>query len=263
MSEESSKPTRAEFLKSAGRSIVLIGLGAAGYGAFLRVEEQVTKPQAKTHPSGYPRSPWYAMAIDIEKCIGCGKCVDACCMENDVPEHHFRTWIERYVVAKDGTVEITSPEGGRFGFAPTKVPEDDIAKAFFVPKLCNQCDQTPCTQVCPVGATFQTREGVVLVDQDWCIGCRYCIQACPYGSRFFNPKTRTADKCTLCYHRITKGKLPACVEVCPTEARVFGNLADPESPVSKFVRENQVMTLKPHLKTGSKTVYKGLSKEVV
>ena len=108
-----------------------------------------------------------------------------------------------------------------------------------------------------------TEEGVVLVDYDYCIGCGYCIQACPYGSRFWNPKRKTADKCTLCYHRIKKGKLPACVEVCPVEARIFGDLSDHESPISKFNRENAMMAIKPNLKTGAKVLYKGLTKEVV
>ncbi|MBS1718004.1 MAG: 4Fe-4S dicluster domain-containing protein [Armatimonadetes bacterium] len=203
------------------------------------------------------------MAVDLTTCIGCGKCVDACCTENDVPPEHFRTWVERYVVKKDGSVVIDSPDGGRDGFTDASDSDSDVEKAFFVPKLCNHCDDSPCIQVCPVGATFRTEEGVVLVDYDYCVGCRYCIQACPYGSRFWNEKKKTADKCTLCYHRIKKGQQPACVSVCPVNARIFGDLTDPESPLSKFIKSNPVMTLKPHLKTGAKVVYKGLSKEVV
>ncbi len=163
---------------------------------------------------------------------------------------------------EDGSVTITSPQGGINGFGDD-IDAADVVRSYFVPKLCNHCDDSPCTQVCPVGATFETKEGAVVIDYDWCIGCRYCIQACPYGSRFWNPVKNTADKCTLCYHRIKKGLLPACVEVCPTGARIFGDLSDDESPVSKFTRENATMVMKPHLKTGAKVAYKGLSKEVV
>ena len=114
-----------------------------------------------------------------------------------------------------------------------------MLRSFFVPKLCNQCDNPPCVQVCPVGATFKTEDGVVLVDEDYCIGCRYCIQACPYGARYLDPHTKTADKCTFCYHRITKGLLPACVEVCPTQARVFGELGPRSSPLHRMKRKKQ------------------------
>lgn len=261
MSEESTKVSRLNFLKAVGGSTLLIGVAAAGYDVWTRATTAMVRRQPETgHGDG--KSPYYSMAIDIEKCIGCGKCVEACSKENDVPEGHYRTWIERYIVRDDGSVEISSPDGGINGFQ-NDVSADHIEKAFFVPKLCNHCDNSPCTQVCPVGATFKTDEGVVVIDYDWCVGCRYCIQACPYGSRFWNPVKHTADKCTLCYHRIEKGLLPACVEVCPVGARVFGDLSDPESPISKFKRENAVMTLKPNLKTGAKVVYKGLTQEVI
>ncbi len=253
--------TRTDFLASAAKSAVLIGLGAGGYASFNSLTSKLAKRKL-TPVRGYPNSTWYSMAIDITTCIGCGKCVEACCTENDVPPEHFRTWVERYVVKNNGEVLIDSPEGGKNGF-PDDIPESDIAKSFFMPKMCNHCDESPCIQVCPVGATFLSPEGVVLVDYEYCIGCCYCIQSCPYGSRFWNPKRHTADKCTLCYHRITKGKLPACVEVCPVKARIFGNLADPNSEISKFCRDNAVMTLKPHLKTGAKVFYKGLTKEAV
>jgi len=161
---------------------------------------------------------WWGMLIDIPKCIGCGSCARACAEENDVPEGYYRTWIERYHVEdwKIERPEVESPDGGKQGFPPHA---DDGGKNFFVPKLCNHCAESPCTQVCPVGATFVTPDGVVLVDKSYCLGCRYCVQACPYGCRFINPKTNTAEKCSLCYHRITKGLTTACCEVCPTGAR--------------------------------------------
>jgi tetrathionate reductase subunit B len=137
-----------------------------------------------------------------------------------------------------------------------------VVRTFFVPKLCNQCAHPPCVQVCPVGATFQTKDGVVLVDEKRCIGCRYCIQACPYGARYLNPLTKTADKCTFCYHRITKGLLPACVEVCPTEARIFGDLKGKADRLVRFQRENMISVLKPDLNTEPKALYANLDGEV-
>jgi Fe-S-cluster-containing dehydrogenase component len=112
--------------------------------------------------------------------------------------------------------------------------------------------------VCPVGATFTTRDGVVLVDKDYCLGCRYCVQACPYGCRFINPKTNTADKCTLCYHRITKGLTTACAEVCPTSARILADLKNPRDPIHEYLRTHSVQVLKPHMATGSKVFYANL-----
>ncbi len=128
-----------------------------------------------------PTRHWYGMGIDVDKCIGCNRCVEACKAENGVPDEpfFFRTWIERYSIHADGetTVECISTRRA----PPEQAPPEDpaVVRTFFVPKLCNQCAHPPCVQVCPVGATFQTRDGVVLVDEKRCIGCRYCIQACP------------------------------------------------------------------------------------
>jgi len=117
-------------------------------------------------------------------------------------------------------------------------------------------------QVCPVGATYKTKDGVVLIDRARCIGCRYCIQACPYGARYLDPRYHVVDKCTWCYHRITKGLLPACVEVCPVGARVFGDLRDPESPVRKIIQAERVNVLKPDLGTKPQVYYVGLQEGV-
>ena len=108
-----------------------------------------------------------------------------------------------------------------------------------MPKLCNHCAHSPCTQVCPVGATFESPDGVVLVDKTRCLGCRYCVQACPYGCRYIDPRTHTVDKCTLCYHRITKGLTTACCETCPTGARQLVDLKNPKDPVHEFLRDAQ------------------------
>lgn len=224
---------------------------------------------------GYdPMAHEWAMGINIDKCIGCGLCAEACKNENKVIRQpfYFRTWVERYIIKKPkrgfgearGETLVDSPNGGIDGFPPTSVPKAEILRSFFVPKLCNQCTKSPCTQACPVGATFEAPDGAVLIDPKYCIGCGFCIQACPYGCRFLNPVTRTAEKCTFCYHRITRGLQPACVEVCPTGTRVFGDLKNQNDagPLEQFVQEHRVQVLKPHLGTHPKLLYAGLDKEV-
>ncbi len=204
---------------------------------------------------------WYGMLINIEECIGCGSCVRACQLENKVPDDYFRTWVERYHVA-DWTVEnpqVDSPDGGKHGFPELKDPG---GKNFFVPKLCNHCADSPCTQVCPVGATFVSPDGVVLIDSTYCLGCRYCIQACPYGCRFLNPTTQTAEKCTLCYHRITKGLTTACCENCPTGARQLVDFKNPKDPIHEFLKTHSVQVLKPYMATKPKVDYYGLDGSV-
>ena len=127
-------------------------------------------------------------------------------------------------------------------------------KEFFVPKLCNHCADSPCTQVCPVGATFTTPDGVVLVDEKYCLGCRYCVQACPYGCRFIHPEKNVAQKCTLCYHRITKGLTTACCEACPTGRAQLADLKNPKDPIHEFMKKHSVQVLKPQMATGAKAL---------
>ncbi len=225
-------------------------------------------------PRGYdPTQHKWVMAVDVNRCIGCGLCAEACKEENHVPEGPFyRTWIERYIItqpepgsdAARGETLVDSPRGGMGGFGPPPVPADRIQHSFFVPKLCNLCKHSPCTQACPVGATFDTPDGAVLIDPKYCIGCGFCIQTCPYGCRFLSPVTHTAEKCSLCYHRITRGLKPACVEVCPTQARVFGDMktAPPDDPIRQFYQNNRVQALKPHLGTEPRVFYAGLDMEV-
>jgi Fe-S-cluster-containing dehydrogenase component len=238
----------------------------SGAGAVRAILSQRPPRPAEASPLGSydPTKHYYAMGIYVDRCIGCGLCAQACKRENNVPHEpfFFRTWVERYQIPSEGEPVVDSPNGGHDGFTEPG-SKTDVLRSFFVPKLCNQCDNPPCVQVCPVGATFKTPDGVILVDATYCIGCRYCIQACPYGARYLNPRTRTADKCTFCYQRIAKGLLPACVEVCPTQARVFGELGKMSSPLVRFKRMNKVRVLKPHLNTEPKVYYAGLDGEVI
>jgi Fe-S-cluster-containing dehydrogenase component len=204
------------------------------------------------------------MGIEIDKCIGCNRCVEACKAENGVPDepYFFRTWVERYNIKADGECEVRCISVKDPAVAVAPDTDRDVLRTFFVPKLCNHCAHPPCVQVCPVGATFSTRDGVVLVDSERCIGCRYCIQACPYGARYLNHETNTADKCTFCYHRVTKGLLPACVEACPTQARVWGDLRSKASRLVRLQRMNKINVLKPGLNTEPKVYYAQLDGEV-
>ena len=206
----------------------------------------------------------YGFLVDVEKCIGAGKCLTACREENNVPEGASRTWVERYVHFKDGTVKVDLvPETGYTDSDLPIIDPEDVERAYFVPKLCNQCEDAPCNQVCPTHASITSPEGIELVDPEQCIGCAYCVQACPYGIRFMNHDTGTADKCNWCYHRVKRDEQPACVEVCPTGARMFGRLDDPESEISKRLAEVPTTVLREHLGTLPKLYYIGSSSEVI
>lgn len=274
--------TRRSFFKSLFSGL----LGWLTLGALGSARASVTEGTNSQTPAGAKRAKRLAapdydplahqwrMAIDVDRCIGCGLCAQACKQENKVPADpfYFRTWIERYVIRKPepgsdqirGETEVDSPNGGIDGFPPSLIPKEEILQSFFVPKLCNHCVDSPCTQSCPVGATFDSPDGVVLIDPNYCIGCGFCIQACPYGCRFLSPITKTAEKCTLCYHRITRGLKPACVEVCPNGARIFGDMKDSseDNPIRRLVSEKKVQVLKPDLGTRPTLLYAGLDTEV-
>jgi len=247
--------TRREFIKDGGKLLVGGGLLLGAGGLIPKIAGAAVKKVYNWEEHQY------AYTIEIERCIGCGICAKACKTENDVPEGCFRTWVERYSYLKDGQVVVDSPKGAVEGFTP-KFKEEEIDKAFFVPKLCNHCRNPRCVQVCPVGASYITKEGVVLIDKKHCIGCGYCLQACPYGARYLHPVLRTADKCTWCYHLITKGKEPACVLACPRKARKFGDLKDLKSEIYNIVKKHRVSELKPELKTHPRVYYIGLDREV-
>jgi tetrathionate reductase subunit B len=157
-------------------------------------------------------------------------------MENSVPEDSFRTIVSTYEVREDG--------GG--------------AGMVMLPRLCNHCADAPCIPVCPVGATYQRADGIVVVNADACVGCAYCVQACPFDARFINHATGKADKCTFCAHRVDAGLLPACVESCVGGARIFGDLRDPASAVSRLVAQTPAKVLKPEMHTAPHVFYLGL-----
>lgn len=248
--------SRRDFLKTAVAGTVVASLPLSAFTLLSPAQVKAAVGDSKIR---------WAFLVDTRKCVGCGLCVKACKTENETPYNApvTRTWVERYVITKDGETYIDSPNGGRDGFIDRKIggkdiKPEEISKAFFVPKLCNQCDNPPCVQVCPVGATYQTLDGVVLIDRSWCIGCGYCIMACPYGVRFFHPVYKVAEKCNFCYHRITKGMKTACVQACPFNARQIGNLKDPEDPVTKVITTERVAVLKDEYGTKPQVFYIGL-----
>jgi len=250
------QPSRRGFLKVAAA-------GAFGLGALhltLLPPARVADAAAREGS----RKVQFGFVVDTTLCIGCTRCVDACCQENSVPEGNLRTWVERYTQYTDDKVavdlhQITEPY--HYGELPTNGAT--VRKSFFVPKLCNHCTNTPCVQVCPVNAAYVAPEGVVLVDPEQCIGCSYCVQACPFGTRFINPVTNTADKCTWCYHRTTRGLNPGCVDACPRGARIFGDTSDPDSEISKKLRDERIDVLKSYLGTRPRTRYVGLTVDVI
>ncbi len=260
---ELSKQTRREFLKLGAVSLVG-GAIATRLGVFEFLNPEVAAEQTEG------TSTRWGFVVDTTKCSGCGLCVKACKLENGVPfdSEVSRTWVERYVQKKDGEVIIDSPNLARDGFITNNplgidIKEDEIAKGFFVPKLCNHCDHPSCVKVCPVGATYKTSDGVVLVDRDWCIGCGYCITNCPYGARFFHPVHHVVDKCTFCYHRIMEGLPSACVQACTFGARKIGDLNDPKSEVHRIVNTERVAVLKPHTHNLPQVYYIGLDHIVI
>lgn len=181
----------------------------------------------------------YAMAIDISRCTGCQACAVACKVENNLPDD---IWWNRILTVGGDTMD--TPEG--------RFPNLSM---HFMPVNCQHCEDPSCVKACPVGATFKNDQGIVVQDYDTCIGCRYCMVACPYsGVRQFNWKepeyaisvpmgdkhqshqANVVEKCTFCSHRLTNDELPACIEGCPNLARHFGDLDDPDSDVSQALK---------------------------
>jgi tetrathionate reductase subunit B len=277
-------PERRFFLRDIGRGAACAGAAVSAAGMLCAAGTEAASKDTGTGAKDGTSFPapgydWtkhrWAFAVDATKCIGCLRCMEACKRENHVAldAHHFRTWVERYAYIDgeekphvDTVVDPVHIEAAgsekQYRFA-NRYRDAKVDKAFFVPKLCNHCSHPACVQVCPTGATYKTKDGFVLIDHEYCIGCQYCVQACPYGARFFIPEKGVSDKCTWCYHRVVKGLKPACVEVCPVQARMFGDLKDQESVVSRFIRENRVQVLRPETGNAPNVYYIGLDKEVV
>lgn len=205
----------------------------------------------------------FGYALNLSICVGCRRCAKACHEENN----HDRASGNSYITVLEMSKGSMDMEQGSADYNHP-VPQPD---KFYMPVQCQQCENPPCVDVCPVEATWKESDGIVVVDYNWCIGCRYCEAACPYHARRFNwtkpevPKEEinpeqgylsnrirpqgVMEKCTFCLHRTRKGKLPACLEACPTGARVFGNLLDPTSEIRTVLANKRVFVLKEELGT--------------
>ncbi len=220
------------------------------YGA----DVTITAPQAQAGVK-------FGYALNLSICNGCRKCAEACHIENNHDRPSHNSYIRVFEMSK-GSLDMEK------GNANYDHPVRQADK-FYMPVQCQQCEHPPCVDVCPVEATWKEPDGIVVVDYNWCIGCRYCEAACPYHARRFNwqkpeiPKDEinpnqsylsnrirpqgVMEKCTFCLHRTREGRLPACLEACPTGARVFGNLLDPDSEIRWILQNKRVFVLKEEL----------------
>jgi Fe-S-cluster-containing dehydrogenase component len=217
----------------------------------------------------------FGYGLDIARCIGCRRCVYACVEENNQsrgPQIHWIT-VLRF---KKGDKWVNDLENADKYYNPANVPEPGY---FYMPTQCQQCQNPPCVKACPTQATWSEDDGIVVVDYNWCIGCRYCMAACPYGARHFNwtkpglptgeintethylgnrPRySGVVEKCTFCIQRTRNepGEYPACVEICPVGARKFGNLLDPNSEIRYCIGNKRIFRLKEDLNTHPKFFY--------
>ncbi len=211
----------------------------------------------------------FAMALDLNKCIGCRRCAYACVMENNQARNEGIEWIRVIAVPREEFPEIV---GSQMFYK--EAPERGMV---YIPIACMHCENPPCVMVCPVRATWKEPDGIVVVDYDRCIGCRYCATACPYGARRYNftvpyvppyqinpnmhilgnviRQPHVIEKCTWCIQRTRDGGVPACVEICPVGARVFGDLNDPNSPIREIAEKYGLFVLKPEAGTKPKFFY--------
>jgi len=212
----------------------------------------------------------FGYALNISKCKGVRKCVEACVAENNTGRDSSMQYI-RVLELDHGDMNLNRAD---HYYEAETVPRPG---KFYLPVQCMQCDNPPCVKACPIEATWQEPDGITVVDYDWCIGCRYCMAACPYWARHFNwneptlpaealnpdthflgnrPRPRgVVEKCTFCIQRSRKGRQPACVEACPTGARIFGNLLDPSSDIRYVLENKTVFRLKEDLGTEPKFWY--------
>ena len=249
------KITRKQFLRLSGLSVI-----AVAAKKLLR-----TRTASGANSEGEKAVRW-GMAIDLQKCRqkeGCNGCIKACHSAHNVPQFADRAHEVKWIW-KQPFEEV-------FPFAQTQYTREIFAGSPVL-LMCNHCDDPPCQDVCPVGATWRRDDGVVTVDFHRCIGCRYCMAACPYGSRSFNwqdPRpaittvnadfpTRTkgvVEKCNFCEERLAKKLAPACVEACEEKALLFGDLEQPGSEIRKVLRSRFAVQRKPELGTGPSVYY--------
>ncbi len=243
------------------------------HATIMRLERQAkrqTGVEVKIGNTPPIRGVVFGYALNISKCKGYRKCVYACVKENNLtrsPQLHYIRVLE----LEKGSVEL---EESNHYYDPDTVPTEG---KFYLPVSCHHCENPPCVRACPTQATWKEPDGIVVIDYNWCIGCHYCAVACPYWARHFNwewPKvpaeeynTQThylgnrprekgvMEKCTFCVQRTRKGMLPACQEACPTGARVFGNLLDPNSELRNILEHKTVFRLKEDLNTNPKFWY--------
>jgi molybdopterin-containing oxidoreductase family iron-sulfur binding subunit len=220
----------------------------------------------------------FGYGLDLSRCNGNRMCVSACVMENNQSRaggsgghNNPIAWITVLEMDKRRGVDLEHSDAY---YEPSEVPQPG---KFYFPVQCQQCENPPCVRACPVEATWKEPDGIVVIDYDWCIGCRCCMSACPYGARHFNwtepnlaaedvnpnmhvlgnrPRPRgVVEKCTFCIQRSREGRYPACHDACPTGARVFGNLLDPESEIRQLLERKRVFILKPELNTRPQFFY--------
>ncbi|MCP4749495.1 MAG: 4Fe-4S dicluster domain-containing protein [Proteobacteria bacterium] len=208
----------------------------------------------------------FGYAFNISRCEGYMDCVEACVQENNL-DRKSKTQYIRIFEMENGQMNITTGNGKYYHEVP-------LENHFYMGVQCFHCESAPCIKACPTKATWREEDGIVVVDYDWCIGCRYCMAACPYWGRRFNwhdpqipgeeintkqhylgnrmRKRGQMEKCTFCVQRSREGRLPACAEACPTGARVFGNLLDPESEIRYVLKNKKVFRMKENLGTDPK-----------
>lgn len=239
-----------------------------------RLEKEYEQKNKKVKISNSKALPGvlFGYGLDLSRCIGCRRCVHACVAENNQSRDPQVQWIS-VLRFKKGDKWIDLENSEKY-YNPSQVPEPGH---FYMPVQCQQCENPPCVRACPTKATWKEPDGIVVIDYNWCIGCRYCMAACPYGARRFNwgepnipqkelnPNTHylgnrprykgVVEKCTFCIQRVRDGRYPACVEVCPVGARKFGNLLDPESEIRYAIEHKRVFRLKEDLNTNPKFYY--------